>query len=97
MKGLEYIQNRQHWCWAVACRMVGEQYKERHTKFDFGIIRAQPEEYGCVTASEYENGVVTDNTDGINWALQQAGMIRVDAWQSVQGAAGNTMRRDCKL
>lgn len=92
MKGLEYIQNRQHWCWAVACRMVGEQYKKRHTKFGFDIIRARPEECGCVTVSEYENGVVTDNTDGINWALQQVGMIRVDAWQRAIVMNANTGR-----
>lgn len=24
----KYIQNRPNWCWAVACKMVGEQYKQ---------------------------------------------------------------------
>ena len=24
---VQYVQNRTNWCWAVACRMVGEQFK----------------------------------------------------------------------
>ena len=30
----KYIQNRPNWCWAVACKMVGEQYKQ--TQFKYG-------------------------------------------------------------
>lgn len=92
MKRLGYIQNRQHWCWAVACRMVGEQYKKRHTKYSFTIVRKHPGECGCVTASEYENGVLTDNIDGINWNLQQADGVRVDAWQRAIVMNANTGR-----
>ena len=78
---LKYIQNRKHWCWAVACRMVGEQYKRLHTGYDFTIIGDRSDRYGNVTAYEYENGVATDNPDGINWKLQWTYEIRVDAWQ----------------
>ncbi len=88
----KYIQNRKHWCWAVACKMVGEQYKRLHPEFDFTIVRVRPEGYGYVTASEYKNGVVTDNIDGINWKLQWTYKVRVDAWQRAIVMNANTGR-----
>lgn len=31
----EYIQNRTNWCWAVACRMVGEQFIRNNPVYNF--------------------------------------------------------------
>ena len=38
------------------------------------------------------NGVLTDNIDGINWNLQQADGVRVDAWQRAIVMNANTGR-----
>lgn len=89
---LKYIQNRKHWCWAVACRMVGEQYKRLHTGYDFTIIGDSADRYGNVTAYEYENGVMTDDICGINWKLQWTYKIRVDAWQRAIVMNANTAK-----
>ena len=89
---LGYIQNRKHWCWAVACKMVGEQYKRQHLELDFTIIGLRHKDCGCVTELEYENGVVTDNVDGINWELQRMNEVRVDAWQRAIVMNANTSR-----
>lgn len=89
---LKYIQNRRHWCWAVACKMVGEQYKKQHPEYGFSIIGNNSARYGYVTETEYENGVVTDNIDGINWKLQWTNETRVDAWQRAIVMNANTGR-----
>ena len=90
MERLRYIQNRRHWCWAVACRMVGEQYKKLHAGYGFSIIGDRSAGHGYVTEYEYENGVVTDDPEGINWSLQRPGKIRVDAWQRAIVMNANT-------
>ena len=33
-----YIQNRRNWCWAVACKILGQQYKYRHPQWNFSIV-----------------------------------------------------------
>ena len=90
MERLRYIQNRRHWCWAVACRMAGEQYKKQHAGYGFSIIGDRSAGHGYVTEYEYENGVVTDDPEGINWSLQRPGKIRVDAWQRAIVMNANT-------
>lgn len=89
---LRYVQNRRHWCWAVACKMAGEQYKRKHLDYTFSIIRESPVECGQVTPCEYDNGVVTENTDGINWQLQKGNKVRVDAWQRAIVMNANTTK-----
>lgn len=86
----KYIQNRKHWCWAVACKMVGEQYKKLHIGYDFTIIGDSSDGYGNVTAYEYEHGVVTENPNGINFALQMTNELRIDAWQRAIVMNANT-------
>lgn len=88
----KYVQNRKHWCWAVACKMVGEQYKKIHPNYDFSIITKKPKECGQVTTFEFENGVVTNNLDGINWELQRGNEIKVDAWQRAIVMNANTTK-----
>lgn len=89
-RGREYIQNRKHWCWAAACRIVGEQYRRRHTGYGFEIINECPEKPGQVTRQEYEKGVVTNDLEGINWSLQVGFPVRVDAWQRAIVMNANT-------
>jgi len=48
---IRYIQNRTNWCWAVACRMVGEQFKWNNFK--------------TINKKFCENTVPTYNMDGL--------------------------------
>lgn len=92
MNELKYIQNRQHWCWAVACKIVGEQYKKLHNEYDFHIMSEEYQGCGSVNAYECENGVITNNLEGINWKLQRGDSIKVDAWQRAIVMNANTAR-----
>lgn len=92
MKNLKFIQNRNHWCWAVACKLVGEQYKKTHPEFHFSIINEKPEKCGQVTLFEYENGVVTENREGLSRWLSYADAVRVDAWQRAIVMNANTCK-----
>ncbi len=37
----EYIQNDTNWCWAVACKIVGEQYKRMNSDYDSQLYCTQ--------------------------------------------------------
>jgi hypothetical protein len=89
-KDRKYIQNRKHWCWAAACRIVGEQYRRHHAGFEFEIINETPTKPGQVTEREYEKGVATGDLEGINWNLQDGFPVRVDAWQRAIVMNANT-------
>lgn len=89
---INYIQNRKHWCWAVACKMTGEQYKKQHREYGFDLINESSPQCGQVTAYEFRYGVATDNPDGINPDLQTGREIRVDAWQRAIVMNANTAR-----
>lgn len=88
----KYIQNRKHWCWAAACKIVGEQYQRFHDEYKFDIREKNLSGYGYVTDYEYENGVATDDLEGINWMLQEEKDIRVDAWQRAIVMNANTAK-----
>lgn len=91
-KARKYIQNRKHWCWATACKIVGERYKRLHTNYQFDIVSSNPQRCGQVTFFEYENGVETDDLEGINWRLQGSNGVRVDAWQRAIVMNANTQK-----
>lgn len=38
--GAKYIQQQSNWCWAVACRIVGEQYKKIQLYADYELASA---------------------------------------------------------
>lgn len=79
----QYIQNRTNWCWAVACRMVGEQFKRNNPAYDFEII------YDKDTASE--SAVRVDDINSLRLAMLEGirtdvvrkkdGMFWLDTWQ----------------
>lgn len=75
------IQNRTNWCWAAACKVVGEQYKRQHTEFAFHIIGENG--IGLVSQQEYETGVLTQNLDGLRkeFVTGERGLYFIDAWQ----------------
>ena len=68
---MKYIQNRANWCWVVACKVAGEQYKKNFTEFAF-------------TLESPETEVAVSNLDGLRTDIvkRRNGIYFVDAWQS---------------
>lgn len=89
-----YIQNRNSWCWAVACRIIGEQYKKLHPQWKFSILKEKKEDnkIGMVSLEEYEKGVLTEEWKGlrIEAAGKRNGCFTVDSWQRAIVANANT-------
>lgn len=78
----QYIQNRTNWCWAVACRMVGEQFKRNHPKFDFHIQPDREENWG-VRSNDWK-GL---RMDVVKW---EGDFFCVDSWQRAIVMNANT-------
>lgn len=91
-KLIGYIQNRKHWCWAVACKMAGEQYKRLHKEYGFELVNEIDPVCGQVTSDQYERGVETNDVEGINWEIQSGDAVRIDAWQRAIVMNANTSR-----
>ena len=93
-KNMEYIQNRTNWCWAVACKVVGEQYRKNHDggfrSFNHGnkdTCGSILQKYGGITATDCMEGLrleTVKNTDGIYY---------VDGWQKAIVMHANSMHR----
>lgn len=77
---IQYIQNRTNWCWAVACRMVGEQFKRNHPEFDFHIGR------------EGNRGIRTNDLEGLRMDIvkRDGDFFCVDPWQRAIVMNANT-------
>lgn len=88
----QYIQNRANWCWAVACRMVGEQFKRNNSDFNFYILTGRKDNTGIATGAEYKKGVKTNNHDGIRRDVVKwnHGAFWVDFWQQAIVLNANT-------
>lgn len=86
-----YIQNRTNWCWAVACKMLGEQFRIIHPGLRFGASNnIYPNRL------HYNNKTVfTCNMEGLRReaAWQQDGKIYIDLWQ--REIVRNAMMPDC--
>lgn len=80
---MNYIQNRTNWCWAVACKVLGEQYKTIHPEFVFSIDRKNDDKLGNITKEEYRRGVATKELEGlrIECVREEDGLYFIDAWQ----------------
>lgn len=85
----QYIQNRTNWCWAVACRMVGEQFKRNNSDFNFFILPNRKDNIRIAMEAE---GVKTNNQDGIRRDVVKwnHGAFWVDFWQQVIVLNANT-------
>ena len=94
IKPQPYIQNRTQWCWAVACRIVGEQYKKRHPKWKFSILKENESEdkVGEISSEEYEKGIFTKDEKGIRVEAvgKKEGYFTIDGWQRAIVANANT-------
>lgn len=80
---MKYLQNRTNWCWAVACKIVGKQFVRNNPQYHFSIVKDLKGENGFVTGTEYENGVVTENMQGLRNEIvkHENEVFFVDAWQ----------------
>lgn len=100
---VSYIQNRTNWCWAVACKMVGEQYKRNHTEFSFKPDSVNTE-VCCGIQEQLENTVATNEFEGLRTEIveNRDGVWFVDAWQhaivknanSIHGGMGGNFPGD---
>ena len=86
----QYVQNRTNWCWAVACRMVGEQFKRNHPGFDFHIDRNGNKR--TVMEDEYKRKVRTDVREGLRMDVVKwdGEFFYVDSWQRAIVMNANT-------
>lgn len=93
-KNIEYIQNRTNWCWAVACKIAGEQYKKNHTEFSFNLGNGNTEV--CSDIQQHRESVVaTNNLEGLRTEIvkNRDGIYFVDAWQQAIAMQANSLHR----
>lgn len=95
MNGMGYIQNRTNWCWAVACKMLGDRYKKTHPEFTFSIDKQGYDRIGNVSPEELKNGVITKITDGLRreYVRKEGDMYLIDAWQRAIVMNANSIQR----
>lgn len=79
----EYIQNRTNWCWAVACRMVGEQFKRNNPVYNFTFFYDKETVVEGAARLDDINGLRLAELEGIRTDVvsQKAGAFLLDTWQ----------------
>lgn len=89
---IQCIQNRTNWCWAVACRMVGEQFKKNHPEFHFSISPCREGNEETDIEAGNEKGVRTDDRKGLRMDVVEwdGESFRVDPWQRAIVMNANT-------
>lgn len=89
---MQYIQNRTNWCWAVACKMVGEQFKRNHPELDFCIPSCWEGNEEADIEAVHEKGVRTNDGNGLRMdvAKWDGESFRVDSWQRAIVMNANT-------
>lgn len=89
---IQYIQNRTNWCWAVACRMVGEQFKRNHPELDFCISPCREGHKETDIETGHEKGVITNDKTGLRMDVVEwdGEFFRVDPWQRAIVMNANT-------
>lgn len=79
----QFIQNRTNWCWAVACRLVGERYKGNNC--DYLDLHMVDTDEGMRTLKQLDltENALTYNLDGLRLHVinQKNGLYFIDAWQ----------------
>lgn len=89
---MQYIQNRTNWCWAVACRMVGEQFKKIHPEFDFSISPCREGNEETDIEAGDKKGVRTNDRNGLRMDVVEwdGESFRADPWQRAIVMNANT-------
>lgn len=73
----KYTQNYSNWCWVVACKMVGEQYKSINPIYNFTL--------DCNKYIEWQNCLCNGSRFDIDVTKE------IDAWQAVIVMNANTI------
>lgn len=89
---IQYIQNRTNWCWAVACRMVGEQFKRNHPELDFCIPSCREGNGEPAIEVGHKKEVRTNDREGLRMDVVgwDGEFFRVDPWQRAIVMNANT-------
>ena len=89
---IQYIQNRTNWCWAVACRMVGEQYKRNHPEFDIFISPCRGGNEETDVEVGYKKGIRSNDRNGLRMDVVEwdGESFLVDSWQRAIVMKANT-------
>lgn len=78
-----YIQNRTNWCWVVACKILGQQYKSVYPQWNFSIMDNQSTQNRHLIQKHHQ-GIVTYDLNGLR--IDAAGRYNhaftVDTWQN---------------
>lgn len=79
----EYIQNRTNWCWAVACRMVGEQFKRNNPVYNSMFFYDKETVAEGVVRLDESNRLRLAELEGIRTDIvsQKDGAFLLDTWQ----------------
>lgn len=77
-----YIQNRTNWCWAVGCKLVGEQFKRNKSRFLSKLDIDKAQEF-AVVPTNFDEETLTYNLNGLRQDMveQERGGFLIDAWQ----------------
>ncbi len=88
----EYIQNCTNWCWAVACRMVGEQFKRNNPFYDFRLNYGEEITEEDVVRTGYSNILSFAALEGIRTDVvrQKDGLFLLDEWQRMIVRSANS-------
>lgn len=79
----EYIQNRNNWCWAVACRMVGEQFIRNNPVYNFTFFYDKETVAEGIVRLDDSNSLRLAELEGIRTDIvrQNDGVFLLDPWQ----------------
>lgn len=93
-----YIQNRENWCWAAACKMVGQHYKQLKPRYQFTIekttgLTTELRRHGFVSPQEMRSGTATFIQEGLRYPCERDGQYYVDAWQRAIVINANTQEK----
>ncbi|MCM1214377.1 MAG: hypothetical protein NC548_07635 [Lachnospiraceae bacterium] len=83
MRKNEFIQNRTNWCWAVACRMVGEQFIRNNSVYNFRFIYDKETVAEGVVRLDDSNGLRLAELEGVRTDIvrQSNGAFLLGPWQ----------------
>ena len=93
----EYIQNCTNWCWAVACRMVGEQFRRNNPYFNFQFFRSEGKYMGRERELKQINNTGLHELAGIRMDVVQKenGLFLLNEMQRSIVKYANTICPDC--
>lgn len=92
---MEYVQNRTNWCWAVACKILGKQYKRLYPDFTFCIDGQDGGKMRNMIQGKFQKGVITKDLNGLRteYVRREGNLYFIDAWQRAIVMNANSVKR----